>query len=260
MTLIIGIKAKGAVILASDSQITTGTMKRTDSAKMETVDFLSFPVIVAQSGDLVYSNRFVDIFSSLARGKDAETPEEIGMMAQDAMRKLRAEIRESHFNCTSDELDDRLRRDGTQVGIMIGFFLKKESHLLSINLAYATYRKSRFFYEADGCGATLGEFLLAEHTSQDMEMRVASVVALYIVEIVKKYDAMCGGDTKIGVLTEHDGTGLPSVGYYPKPVIEKCAKLLSDADENARPERLKTLHDKILSPDFETFETIYFGQ
>lgn len=236
MTLLIGIKCKDAVVMASDSQLTSYSSKRTDSPKLETVSFSDFPVMVAQSGDLVLSNRFVDILSKMAEGRSVESPDEIGGLAQLAMRTLRSEQRELHFGVSSEELDEIYRKRGTQVGIMLGFFLKNAPHLITINLSEATYRKSRFHFEAEGCGASLAEYLLAEYTTAEMDVRTASIVALYVVEVVKRYDAMCGGPTKISVLEESDG--LHSVGTYDQESVNTCACLIMSLEDEFKTDRI----------------------
>ncbi len=257
VTLIVGIKCKDAVVLASDSQITYGTNKRTDGAKMEVIDFDGIPVMAAQSGSILFSNRFVDILSGLAAKATVSSADDICILASQAMRTLRNEQREVHFGCTSEELSEIFRKDGTGVGVMLGFFINNSAHLVSINLHHATAQKCRSFYDADGCGSPLGLYLLGEYASPGIPHSVAAILAIYVVELVKKHDAMCGGDTRVAVLRDHE-TGMPSSGEYPKQYVEKCAALLLKADEDAKPVRLKTFQERILSDDFKVMETIYF--
>lgn len=256
VTLIIGIKCKDAVILASDSQISNGTSRRTDSAKMETVTFGGHPLIVAQSGDLVLSNRYVDIFSRLAEGASVVTGDEIGACAQKAMLNLRMEIREQHFGISSQELDDALLKSGSQVAIMIGFFYNKTPHLITISLSQPIYRRSRFHYEAEGCGDTLGNYLLAEHTVPNMEKELAATLAVYVVETVKRFDHYCGGPTRIGILREEeDGTALH--GTYHQADIDRCAARLLAADNETKPMRLKKFHEQAVEDGFKPNENFY---
>lgn len=255
MTLLVGIKTNNGVVLASDSQVTSGTGKRTDSTKMETVDFSHFPVLVAQAGSVLMTNRFVDMFQLAAEGVEAKTPDEVGIVAQTTMRKLRNELRELHFNCSSDELSEILRREGIEAGIMLGFYMGGKPHLITINLNYATYQKSRFYFETEGCGSPLGQYILTEYSDATMDIYAATMAAIYTVEMVKKHDAFCGGPTKVGVLKDHDGD--PSIVLYPQEKIDACAAYLAKADMTARPDRLRVFQDKINGPKLRDIGVVY---
>ncbi len=200
----------------------------------------------------------MDIFAEDARNVNAQSPDDIARVAQSSMRKLKQEMREERFGVSAESLDDYLLKEGLQVGIMLGFFFGDTPHLYRLNLAYATAQKSRFYYEADGCGAILGEYLLGELSTPRMDMKIASAVALYVVEQVKKYDSACGGPTKIGVLRNDPG-GLPVVGTYAQEGVNRCAAALLSEDAQSRPDKLKELHARIIADDFKLCETLYWN-
>lgn len=124
---------------------------------------------------------------------------------------------------------------------MIGFFLNNAAHLVTLNLAHSVYRVSRFAYEADGCGATLGQYLLAEHTTPSMDKTLAATAAVYIVELVKRHDAMCGGPTRVSML--YNGDPFPAIGTFSQESIDRCAKRLADADDKNKPQQRKMFQD-----------------
>jgi 20S proteasome alpha/beta subunit len=258
VTIIVGIKCKDAIVLASDSQMTYGTNKQMDGTKIETISFGQLPVLVAQSGDLRMSGRSVDVLRGLARNSEPKTVEEVGMIAQDAMRAFRNELRLVRFNCSSEELDESLRKQGIECEIMLGFFVGGKAHLLTVNLAQAVYMKSISHYEAIGCGGSLGQFLLDENTTPAMDMRSASLVAIYVVEIVKRHDAYCGGPTKVGIVTkdmaEH---GITSVSF-PQENVEQSAALLLAAEASTKTERMSKLYNEVLIKGLGPIELIDF--
>jgi 20S proteasome alpha/beta subunit len=177
VTLIIGIKCKDAVVLASDSQITYGNAKRTDGVKMTTVYLDPYrPVLLAEAGDISVSSRYAGIFGALAAGKKTETVEGLRSIAQEAMYLLRTEIRSSHFQCTTEELDEIFRKQGVECAIMLGFYLQGKPHIVTVDLRAPLAVISKFYYEAIGCGAPLGQYLLSEHTQPLMDRDIASVI------------------------------------------------------------------------------------
>lgn len=264
VTLLIGIKCKDAVVLASDSQITYGTSKRNDGAKMEIIGFGLHPVIVAQSGDVIMSNRFVDILRSMVI-KYGNEPKDAAFVAEKAslaMRELRREQREVHFNCSSEELTEIFRKSGADCAILLGFFINKTPHLVSVNLGMATAQIVRYDYEAEGCGAALGLYLLEEIFSRNISQRAAALLAVYIVEMVKRHDAMCGGQTKVLILKDEEkpkqkDDPWPVTSELPSEYINKCAALLMQADEQMKPARIKKFEEQISAEGFKTIESLY---
>lgn len=65
-----------------------------------------------------------------------------------------------------------------------------------------------------------------------MDKTLAATAAVYIVELVKKHDAMCGGPTQIAMLYEEGG--LPYIGEFSRDSIDKCAARLMAVSEGKK--------------------------
>lgn len=261
VTIIVGIKCKNAIVLASDSQLTYGTAKRTDISKIATIRFKGLEVLVAQSGSVLLSGRYIDILSEMAKVIIPDSPEMLGKIAQDAMMALRNELRAIHFNCTSEELDGILLRKGTECEIMLGFFLQSEPHIYTIDIRQGIYQAAPTFYEAIGCGSALGQYLLAEHATPEMDYKFARVIAIYVVETVKKHDAFCGGPTKVGTIRDRLVIGSfnqndPVTTVLSPDVIERLAKIVEHADIATRKERTEMIHRQLNVRTRRLFEEI----
>jgi ATP-dependent protease HslVU (ClpYQ) peptidase subunit len=255
VTIIVGIKCKDAIVLGSDSQLTYGNSKRLDGTKIETVLFGSLPVLVAQAGCVIMSGRAVDILTALVRQYAPQTPDDVALMAQKAMRDLRLD-QQQLYGCSAEELDEIFRKQGVEAEIMLGFFMNETAHIYTVSLAKALYFKSKSYYEAIGCGAPLGMFLLSENASPDMEVRLASLIAIYAIEIVKRNDAFCGGPTKIGIIKKpvpEKHSGLPVTHVFFQDHIDRAATQLMEADKVTKEARTKILHEQILSKGFKDF-------
>jgi ATP-dependent protease HslVU (ClpYQ) peptidase subunit len=70
VTIIVGIISDESIVLASDSQTTSGNAKRTDTEKISTVEFSNLGVLVAQAGYAPFSGQAVEIFNGLAKDKE----------------------------------------------------------------------------------------------------------------------------------------------------------------------------------------------
>jgi 20S proteasome alpha/beta subunit len=69
MTIIVGLICKDGIVLAGDSQTTTGTSKRCDAKKFALVKFTDAEVLVAQAGNASTAGRAIEIFRDSARGQ-----------------------------------------------------------------------------------------------------------------------------------------------------------------------------------------------
>jgi ATP-dependent protease HslVU (ClpYQ) peptidase subunit len=91
--------------MACDTQVTAGNSKRTDGTKLRTVEFGNMSALIAQAGSLTHTNRYIDILSKLVKDKTPSEAVEVGQLMNEAMESFRQQLRASHFNCSSEELD-----------------------------------------------------------------------------------------------------------------------------------------------------------
>lgn len=253
VTLIIGIIAHDSVIMACDSQITAGQTKRTDGTKLKQIGFGKLPVLVAQAGSLSHTNRFLDVLSKQVKSTTPKTAVEAGEMIQEAMRKFRTELSKIHFNCASDELATVLSRLEIDCNFLFGFCLSRRPYLISIAVNDPVYHVSETHFEADGTGALLGSYLLNEHTTPDMSRQFASTMAVYVVEVVKKYDLYCSGSTIVGHALPPGGIGGskgPSrVKFLSTKAISEYADWVLKAEATTRIERNRIIHREFAKQD-----------
>lgn len=208
MTLIVGIKTKDAVILAADSQISYGySSQRTDTQKIEKVDFADLSVLVALAENVANARRFIDIFREHAKGVSPNNADEVGKVAQQAMRILRNEIREVHGDCTADELTKIITEQSLNCSMTIAVYMNREPHLIKIDLLRSIFERSRANYETDGCGASLADYILTEYFQPNEGYDINLLLATYAVWQVTRHDRYCRGPIVVGVVHRPGGIG-----------------------------------------------------
>lgn len=253
MTLIIGIIAHDSVIMACDSQITAGQTKRTDGTKLKRIDMGKLSILSAQAGSLSHTNRFLDVLAKHIKNKTPSSVVEVGEIIQGAMQKFRTELSKVHFNCASDELATILARLEIDCNFMFGFCLGQKPYLISITASDPIYRISESHFEADGTGQLLGNYLLNEHTSPNMSRQFASTMAVYVVEVVKKYDLYCSGNTVVGHALPPGGLGGskgPSrVRFLGAKAISEYAGWVLKAEATTRIDRNRIIHKEFAKQD-----------
>jgi 20S proteasome alpha/beta subunit len=209
VTIIVGIICKDAVVLASDSQTTSGTTKRTDTEKIIRVEFSNFSALVAQAGYATFSGQAIEIFTNLAKGKEITDGRMVAEMAEQTMRQLKDRIRYQQGDCTMEELRDFVWKHEMGCELMVAYYLEGKPHLFTIDMVVGIANKVNSYYEAIGCGANLGSYLLSEYAMPQMMPNYAATIAIMVVNTVKSHDAYCGGETKVGILHNLEIPPLP---------------------------------------------------
>lgn len=237
MTIILGIIAENTIIIASDSQTTAGSSKRTDTNKITELTLDGIPVLIAESGDAVLSGAVVEklqaSFSSL-KFDDYRKPVDA---AQNAIAELRRQIAQGNTLNNPNDLGPSYF-DENSFSLMMAYFYKRpnqsatEPFLYTLDSVTAGYGKREKHFAAIGCGASTAEFILGRCDATKLELPMAVTTAVYVVEEVKKVDTFCGGPTKLAVIGEK------SV-LYSETEAEPLIKSVIEAIQNAEPELKK---------------------
>jgi 20S proteasome alpha/beta subunit len=204
VTIIIGIICKDGIILASDSQTSYGTSKRTDTDKICHVNFASSNhVLVAQSGNAELSARAIEEFEKMAKGAQFDDYRKPVEVLEEALRSLKQNV--IHLNNWESQpaLADEFFKDlDNNFGLMIAYYYGTPPvpYVYIVHFWPGIASRQRGFSTL-GCGSTVAEFILSRSKVSEMEFGMAMMTAVYTVEEVKKVDAFCGGQTKIARLT-----------------------------------------------------------
>jgi 20S proteasome alpha/beta subunit len=251
MTIIVGIICKDAIVLASDSQTssTSSTSKRPDAKKFAIVEFVNARALVAQAGNVATSSRAIEVLRGLAKGQELTDYGAIADMARKAMRQVKDELRFQQCDCSMEELRDFICRNEIECQLMIAYYFEGKPYIYTVDLVLGIPTKINSHYAAIGCGRNLGEFLLSEYSSREMDSQLASAVAVYTVETVKKHDAFCGGPTRIALIAPKVTEDAPYFGEeiarFQEDDVTSFAKDIAEIDAVAKQERNKKILENL---------------
>jgi 20S proteasome alpha/beta subunit len=272
VTIIVGIITKDQIILASDSQTTYGNLKRLDVQKISVVEFSNTCALVAESGAAEQSGMAVELLKQKAKGKALADYAMVAELAQESLREVRNYLIDLNKGCNfSDEKWERYFRDDNQVELMVANYFNEKPYIYTVNLHTCTASKAKLHYEAIGCGANLGDYLLSELTHPNMDNNLASAIAVYVVESVKKHDPYCGGNTKVALLNMQPGEQpevlalpYPHVPYYAPShrifstdEVEKLVKVVSEMDSKTKKQRVKIIQVSLFKESEKFFKELY---
>ena len=200
MTIIVGIICKDDLVVGSDcqtSKTTSETAKRLDSDKISVITFRDgLPVLVAESGACVITQRLIEIMMEDAKRVDTSGYREPADCAQRAVNKLKAEILIPLMpqGRSAEEIQDIY--NSYDASLLIAYYHNKEPFLYSIDFSIGSACREKK-YALLGCGSNVAELMTSWFDFSQMSWAQAIVTVGFIIGEVKKVDAMCGGPTKI---------------------------------------------------------------
>lgn len=285
MTIIIGIIADGEIVLASDSQTTRGTAKRSDINKISIVDFANGVALVAESGSAELSGKAVEILQEKAKGQKISDYRMIAELVEQSLREVkRAIVKQNEgFNYTAEKWE-KFFREEYPVDLMVAYYFDSKPHIYTVDIFTGLASKAKTHYEAIGCGANLGGYLLSELSFENMNANLATAIAVYIIESVKRHDAFCGGATKVAILRRPEvpnpsvlpppalspdlpsryisylsnfgGYSLPPFKLFPTTEVEKLVEIVSQMDDKTKEERHKIIQKAFLKEATDFFKNL----
>ncbi len=255
MTIIVGIISDEGIILASDSQTTSGTAKRCDANKISLVEFKNLKVLVAQAGYATFSGRALEIFEAAAKDKEITDYRMIVEMAEKAMRQMKDEARFQQGDCTMEELRDFVWKHELEAKFMLAYYFEGNPFLFTLDMVVGVANKVNSHYDAIGCGANLGGYLLSELSYTKMDSGLAAAIAVHVVESVKNHDAYCGGETKAAILKDPNNNH-PSFRIFTKEEVGVLVKIVSEMDNKTKKQRNKIIQKALLKPATDYFKSI----
>ena len=184
--------------MASDSQTTWGSVKRTDTDKISLVDFDGGAALVAESGTCSLSGVALRLLQEKAKAQKITADDSPAQLAKDAIREVRNDQRSLYPGSHAPETWQRHFRDESPMGLTIAYWFDGKAKLYTVTIDECMPIPMQGRFIATGCGGDLGEYLLSEFYVEEQGHFLASIVAAYVVEMVKQHDACCGGPTRLG--------------------------------------------------------------
>ena len=137
--------------------------------------------------------------------------------------------------------------------LLIACYWKDTPQLFTINNVdqFASLERHSHF-TAIGRGADLARYLLQEHSQPNQSAGMATAVAIYVVEQVKRYIDGCAGRTQVGVV-RHFSEALRKLAFV-KPEnafllsgarVDAIASKLSDLDAQMQRARSSAVRDML---------------
>jgi hypothetical protein len=252
VTIIIAIKCKDGLVLASDSELTyqASYTKRQRATKLNPITFKGGRIgILAESGSEDGSEIVYQALAKLAPETEIENDYELaGKTFEAAVRSLRTRIKEAHFECSDDDVNKIVREQLGPFELLLAFFAKGQARVFTIDgtFALAQERCRKDYYYAMGCGDGLARSLLDDLVSPNLDLNSGVAVAAFVTDAVIRKVTYCGGQVQIAVLKPEQPVPRPGYQMHAPPFILKDGILI------VRPQDMPDLIDAVRKIDAES--------
>ena len=162
---------------------------------------------------------------------------------------------------------------------MVANYFEEKPYIYTVSLHTCMANRAKLHYEAIGCGGNLGGYLLSEFSYPKMDSELATAIAVYVVESVKKHDAYCGGATKVAILRQpkklllnpliapaSESLGgysgfvpeypLPNCKVFSKDEVEKLVRIVSAMDNKTKKQRVQIIQKALFQEAANFFKDI----
>ncbi|MHB8278698.1 MAG: Ntn hydrolase family protein [Candidatus Humimicrobiaceae bacterium] len=179
MTTILGLYCSDGIVIASDSQATLGTVKRSQEDKITYIKINNYiDVVVAGSGTEAYISRFTDLFDENKTQKEINLPRDFADLCEDVIRVLVQ------------------RYPDLDIGLITG--IKISNNCFGLYSLYPIGVAEKINnYSCFGSGSTIAEYILARLYYPGISIEKAIKIAIYVIEEVKKVDTYSGGFIRV---------------------------------------------------------------
>lgn len=192
MTIAAGILCRDGVVLGTESEITTSSMKTTRNKIFRTWAHDShLRAVMATVGDYDFAKAAMQFTDPVFETEQPPTAANVRSALQDA-------VSEMYENHVWKNPNPSLHRD---FGLMAALWGKDQGFFLFKTVETAVIRIQS--YEVMGSGGDLADYILKKHVHEDIPVAEAVGILIYMLSEVKKHGQGCGGETAIAVLEEH---------------------------------------------------------
>jgi hypothetical protein len=224
MTQIVGIVCKDGIVIASESQYTTGTRKLLHGVKLSTIKFKNSTILggvfdgalIAEAGNEAFSSLAVGYINEQAKDTAINGIHSVAEIVETAVNRIRREILSSmqerpYSIAEQDEIFGPYSKPYFQLMFGHYYFPPKESgerpvarlYTISLDSAKAS---PKFPFAMIGSAPELALFMLKQFPCEQLLWGEASCLAIDVLQRINNDDIYCGGPIKLGTVWSVIGT------------------------------------------------------
>jgi 20S proteasome alpha/beta subunit len=239
MTVIVAIIASDSILLASDSQTTTGNRKRVDAEKLSIIEIEGHSLLVAESGLANLSQRAVDFLKMPDQSRKIEKPSDLVSELEGSVSKVLKILEASGPRAASPEDFAEYVASRADFALTAAFYWDSRPYVFHVGSTSPVAAQLKGSFDSYASGGELGYFLLKEYCPKLLNFWNGLTTAVYVVEKVMENHTLCGGKTRVGVARK-DG-----VKMVPSDHIEDIVANLKKYDHSTSTKQAEVVRDML---------------
>lgn len=202
VTIILALKCKDSIVVASDSRTTYERIHRDDTRKVQPVTFADeLGILLATAGSDDTGAIITNQLQRLAIGEKLTGDEKPERVFQQSVLEYRKRLVEAEYGSMEGLQKARLSDDRLDCDLLIAYYFNERQRLYSVNVGFGLVTPRAQNYLPLGIGSEVASYLMQDLGDvSGMSTNEAIFTSIFVVDEVKKSVNGCGGNTQIGVI------------------------------------------------------------
>jgi 20S proteasome alpha/beta subunit len=202
VTAVIGFTTKEGIVVATDSQVTRGNVKRCDSRKLVEVRFKGGSALVARAGSVEGADIFHEIFDNLAASTEVTSARTMADCAELALKQARAKIIDAANHSGLPDDYGRTHFESLAHSVLLAYVFQGKPYIFQADSIGTNAIKNLHHFVTAGSGQDTAAFILEGMDTNSMSELSGIGLAAYTIEMCKRADLYCAGPTQIGYVDQ----------------------------------------------------------
>jgi 20S proteasome alpha/beta subunit len=201
MSVIVALRCKDALVIASDSRMTDEAQFRDDTEKVFVLHAKTHSLIAAAAGHADESSVILSQFSKRILGKKMTADDDAARQLQEAIFEYKRRVARVKYGCTLKTVDNKFLIEGIKSDFVLAYFFKGSPFIFSTSLQSVVPIARKVSYWSLGIGETVANYLLRQVDVANMGSQQAMFTAIAVIKEVKECVPGCGGETQLAVVS-----------------------------------------------------------
>lgn len=204
--------------MATDSRTTFPSHVDDHAKKLRIIKFDGGSALVAWSGYTAFAVDTVDVLEKESASLKPTHYRDFAELAKQVVDKTRTrEIAPYRGALISVDSVQSHLRDNMQFNLMMAYYFRNQPCLYMLGFPSGSIYREQAHFATEGQNASLAAYLLKEYTQPDMDKKLATAIAVYVIEAIAEHDKTVGGLARVAVLRS------PSTfsGWSERPLPER---------------------------------------
>lgn len=235
VTAIIAFSNQSLITVASDSQMSYGSdsFKQSGTKKLFKIQCGDQWALLANAGSIDVGSLFREAFETKAKALVAEHERSIADAAASVLKEVRDKMLTAYHHESFEPGSGRQYLQHRESKFILAYFFGEKPLIYTLDLEAAIAVRSLHLFETIGSASNVASLILSSVDLSRLPMEQSLGVAVYTIEMCKRHDSFCGGDTQVAWLVPGPRGGLVP-HFFDSHILETYLRAVRQTEEEMR--------------------------